>query len=305
MRPNNNRISPGLTCDFPDGARPGIPVWKRLLDLSCILLVLPVAGPLLLMIAIGIKILSRGPVLFRQPRIGYRGKPFTCFKFRSMRADANTRLHEDYFKQLMHSKSPMTKLDSSGDRRLIPLGILLRASGLDELPQLFNVLRGDMSLVGPRPCTPNEYQDYSTWQKQRFAILPGLTGLWQVSGKNRTTFEEMIQLDTHYMEKCSFWLDLKIMFRTIPVLVVEVHEMLGRLRSKSKDVRLETARHIGEPKINGFEANTVASNNSVNGTATLESGGRVSFEARAGPTGIDRKETQGGTLRGPEMRADL
>ena len=109
--------------------------------------------------------------------------------------------------------------------RLIPFGRLLRASGLDELPQLINVLRGEMSFVGPRPCLPSEYNRYLPWQKERFHTLPGLTGLWQVSGKNRTTFNEMIDFDIQYVRERSLWLDLKIMLKTIPVVMAEVRDM--------------------------------------------------------------------------------
>ena len=113
----------------------------------------------------------------------------------------------------------MTKLDAQNDPRLIPLGALLRATGLDELPQIINVLRGEMSFVGPRPCIPYEYERYQPWQRRRFDAVPGLTGLWQVSGKNRTTFNEMIRLDIEYSERLSLGLDLKIIFRTLPALL--------------------------------------------------------------------------------------
>jgi lipopolysaccharide/colanic/teichoic acid biosynthesis glycosyltransferase len=113
-------------------------------------------------------------------------------------------------------------MDSQGDTRLIPLGRLLRASGLDELPQILNVLAGQMSLVGPRPCLPYEYEMYSPVQKQRFNTLPGLTGLWQVSGKNETTFSEMMALDLAYVEKRTVWLDLRILLKTVPVLCSQV-----------------------------------------------------------------------------------
>ena len=207
-----------------------IPPWKRVLDLVCILLALPALAPLLLLISLGIKLVSRGPVFFRQTRVGWMGMPFVCLKFRTMHAHADSQVHEDYFKQLMQSQNPMTKLDSYGDPRLIPFGSFLRSTGLDELPQLINVLRGDMSLVGPRPCTEKEYDNYLPWQKQRFAIQPGLTGLWQVSGKNRTTFNEMIQLDLLYAQHRSLWLDLGILLKTLPVLVSQVQEMRGRKR---------------------------------------------------------------------------
>jgi len=224
------------------------------LDLVCIVLVLPVAGPLFLLIALGIKLVSRGPILFCQPRIGYGGKLFTCLKFRTMRVDANTRVHEDHFKELMQSKKPMTKLDSFGDERLIPMGLLLRSSGLDELPQLLNVWFGDMSLVGPRPCTPNEYRNYQPWHKQRFGTLPGLTGLWQVSGKNSTTFDEMILLDIRYAQDRSFFGDLGIMVRTFPVLIFEVRSMVKRRRLKATTKKTEPARPPVPHSQNGFHA---------------------------------------------------
>jgi lipopolysaccharide/colanic/teichoic acid biosynthesis glycosyltransferase len=124
----------------------------------------------------------------------------------------------------MGSNAPMVKMDAKHDSRLIPGGWLLRATGLDELPQIINVLRGDMTLVGPRPCIPYEYEKYTTWQKERFASLPGLTGLWQVSGKNKTTFNEMISFDIKYAKTKSLWLDLKIMLLTLPALLQQVYE---------------------------------------------------------------------------------
>jgi len=144
------------------------------------------------------------------------------FKFRTMCVNAETRGHEEYFADLMRSECPMTKLDAVGDTRLIPAGRFLRASGLDELPQIFNVLRGEMSLVGPRPCLPREFERYQPSEQQRVNALPGLTGYWQVNGKNNTTFKEMIAMDLFYSRNMSIWLDLTIMFRTIPTLIKEV-----------------------------------------------------------------------------------
>jgi lipopolysaccharide/colanic/teichoic acid biosynthesis glycosyltransferase len=131
-------------------------------------------------------------------------------------------VHEDYVASLMASEGPMAKLDAQGDARLIPVGRLLRAAGLDELPQLINVLRGEMSLVGPRPCLPNEYSRFLPWQRERFRTLPGLTGLWQVSGKNRLSFREMIDCDIAYVRCRSLGLDLKIMLKTLPAIMMEV-----------------------------------------------------------------------------------
>jgi exopolysaccharide production protein ExoY len=196
----------------------GLPAWKRILDLVLILAVAPgwllVGAGAALVVIFG----SRGPVFFRQRRVGYKGREFTCFKFRTMRVDAEAAPHRNHFHQLMESDVPMTKLDERKDPRLVPLGALLRATGLDELPQLINVLRGEMSLVGPRPCIPYEYERYQPWQRRRFEAVPGLTGLWQVSGKNRTTFNEMIWLDIEYSERMSLWLDLQIILKTFPAL---------------------------------------------------------------------------------------
>jgi lipopolysaccharide/colanic/teichoic acid biosynthesis glycosyltransferase len=161
---------------------------------------------------------SNGPVLFRQKRVGYRGREFVCFKFRTMRVDAESDSHRRHTQELIRSQSPMVKLDARRDPRLIPFGSILRVSGLDELPQLLNVVRGEMSLVGPRPCIPYECEAYEPWHWQRFNAAPGLTGLWQVSGKNRTTFDQMVRLDIEYSQRRSLWMDLAIMLKTVPAL---------------------------------------------------------------------------------------
>jgi lipopolysaccharide/colanic/teichoic acid biosynthesis glycosyltransferase len=194
------------------------------LDVACILLALPGLAVLFVLIALWIKLSSRGPVFFRQDRVGYGGRTFVCLKFRSMKVGADTTVHKDYLKQLLQSGTPMTKMDIKGDPRLIPFGAVLRSTGLDELPQLINVLRGEMSLVGPRPCIPYEAEDYLPWQRERFDTLPGLTGLWQVNGKNKTTFNEMINLDIAYVRNKSLWLDIKIIVRTVPTLISQVRE---------------------------------------------------------------------------------
>jgi lipopolysaccharide/colanic/teichoic acid biosynthesis glycosyltransferase len=194
------------------------------LDILCILIALPALLPLMLLIAGYIKLVSRGPVFFKQERIGYREHPFLCLKFRSMKVNAASQIHQDYLKELMSSERPMVKMDLSGDSRLIPGGAVLRATGLDELPQLINVWVGDMSIVGPRPCTRYEFEQYQARHKGRFSTLPGLTGLWQVSGKNRTTFAEMIDLDVRYAENASLGMDLRIMAKTVRVLIAQVYE---------------------------------------------------------------------------------
>jgi lipopolysaccharide/colanic/teichoic acid biosynthesis glycosyltransferase len=203
-------------------------LWKRPLDIACILIGIPLLLPLILIIAIAIKVSSKGPILFRQERVGFLGKRFTLLKFRTMPAGADTAVHEAHVASLMETNGPMTKLDAHGDARLTPIGRPLRAAGLDELPQLINVLCGEMSLVGPRPCLPNEYDRLLPWQRERFHTLPGLTGLWQVSGKNRTTFSEMIDLDIQYVRNKSPWLDFKIMLRTVPVMMLETKDIWFR-----------------------------------------------------------------------------
>jgi lipopolysaccharide/colanic/teichoic acid biosynthesis glycosyltransferase len=199
-----------------------VPQWKRTLDVVFIVLTLPFVLPLAVLVAILIRMVSAGPVLFRQERVGYLGRKFMCFKFRTMFVGAETTTHQGYLQHLIKSGAPMAKLDARGDARIIPFGLLLRSSGLDELPQLINVLRGEMSMVGPRPCLPYECDDYLPWQRERFNTLPGLTGLWQVSGKNRTTFAEMMQLDITYTRKKTLWLDLTIIVKTIPAILGQV-----------------------------------------------------------------------------------
>jgi len=202
----------------------GIPRWKRILDVTCILLALPCWLPLMIVLMLWIRLASSGPIFYRQERVGYRRDRFMIFKFRTMHVNAETRTHEEYFAHLMRADYPMTKLDVVGDSRLIRCGRFLRASGLDELPQIFNVLRGEMSLVGPRPCLPHEFQRYETWHQQRVDAPAGLTGYWQVNGKNKTTFSEMIAMDLFYMKNMSVWLDLRIMLKTIPALIAQALE---------------------------------------------------------------------------------
>jgi|SRR6185312_12339207 len=208
-----------------------IPFWKRVLDLGCILLAAPVVLPIGLVIAAIIKLVSPGPVFFRQERIGYRGHPFWCFKFRTMVVNAETSMHQGHLADLMTSNRPMNKLDGR-DSRVIAGGIWLRALGLDELPQLINVLRGEMSLVGPRPCVQYEFEKYTPYHRGRCGTLPGLTGLWQVKGKNNTTFEQMIGLDLYYVANKSLWLDISIIARTIPAVFIQTVEV-RRKRKKA------------------------------------------------------------------------
>ena len=228
------------------GNAPAVPAWKRVLDIGCVLLTAP--GWLLIgaFAALLIKCTSNGPVFFRQQRIGYRGRPFWCFKFRTMRVNADTDVHQGHLAALMKSDSPMTKLDATGDPRLIPCGLFLRSLGLDELPQIINILRGEMSLVGPRPCLPYEYERYLPRHRQRCDTVPGLTGLWQVSGKNRTTFEEMIDLDIYYAKEKSLFLDLKILFCTLPAIFGQVNDVK---KSQRKVATTSAAAKIAHPAV--------------------------------------------------------
>lgn len=224
-------------------AKAPLPVWKRILDFSVILLFLP--GILLVgaVVALIVKCGSRGPILFRQKRVGYKGQPFTCFKFRTMEVDAETVSHRNHTEQLIRSQAPMMKLDEQRDPRLVPFGAVLRATGLDELPQLLNVLRGEMSIVGPRPCIPYEYELYEPWQRERFNAAPGLTGLWQVSGKNRTTFNQMIRFDIEYSERLSLRLDLQIILKTLPALWVQCQDTRAK-RKQGSPSRANLAKSI-------------------------------------------------------------
>ncbi len=199
-----------------------LPVWKRILDFVCCAAALPIFALCTLCGAIILRTFSPSVLFFRQERVGHLGRRFSIYKFRTMHLGADTLAHQTHLSNLIRSNAPMHKLDSRGDARLIRGAWLLRAAGLDELPQIINVLRGEMSVVGPRPCLPYEYEEYTPIQRKRLSAAPGLTGLWQVSGKNRTTFEEMVYLDIKYAHTRNLWLDLKIIFLTIPALAIQV-----------------------------------------------------------------------------------
>jgi lipopolysaccharide/colanic/teichoic acid biosynthesis glycosyltransferase len=203
-----------------DAAARAIPRWKRILDIAISLTALILVGPVVTLIVAAMQCASPGPLLFRQSRLGFKRQPFDCLKFRTMRTNADTQAHEQYMHQLIRSKRPLEKLDAT-DPRLLPGARILRASGLDELPQIINVLRGEMSIVGPRPCLPFEL-DHCTGHLSRFDTHPGLTGLWQVNGKTRTTFEQMLQFDVRYAHQRTLALDLKILALTVPTLVQQV-----------------------------------------------------------------------------------
>jgi lipopolysaccharide/colanic/teichoic acid biosynthesis glycosyltransferase len=213
-----------------EAATAQIPRWKRLLDLACITLTVPLWFTVMALVSTWILLASLGPLLYRQERIGYRGRRFMILKFRTMKINVETQTHEGYFERLMQTDCPMTKLDCH-DARLIRGGRILRALGLDELPQLFNVIRGEMSLVGPRPCTPHEFDRYQPAQKERVNVPPGITGYWQVNGKNKTTFSEMIAMDIFYASHMSIWMDLSIMLKTTPAIAAQVSEALKRKTS--------------------------------------------------------------------------
>ena len=190
---------------------------KRSIDYVVASTMLIVLAPLMLLIAICIRLDSKGPVLFRQRRLGYDMEPFTVFKFRTMRVDTDDEEHRRYIERtLTHHASPNTnglyKLDRSGS--ITRVGRLLRKTSLDEMPQVLNVLRGEMSLVGPRPCIPYEMEYFAPHHFERFLIPPGLTGLWQVQARARSTFGEALDMDVAYVRGWSLSLDLRLLLKT-------------------------------------------------------------------------------------------
>ena len=220
-----------------------IPLWKRAIDVTGALAAIILLSPLLLMVALLILIVSPGPIFFRQERVGYLGRPFTLWKFRTMHVNADTTVHKDYLHDLITNEKEMVKLDSGRDYRIIPFGSLLRATGIDELPQLLNVLLGEMSLIGPRPCLPYEAREFLPWQMRRFDTLPGLTGLWQVSGKNRTTFKEMMRLDIGYARRRALLLDAKIVLLTPRAIFRQVVDRPSYAGARAK--ALSTVLRVG------------------------------------------------------------
>jgi exopolysaccharide biosynthesis polyprenyl glycosylphosphotransferase len=196
---------------------------KRAIDLVGSLFGLVLFSPVFLVLAACIKLTSKGPILFRQERVGQYGKRFEFLKFRSMFANNDPAIHQAYVASLIQAgkgagvgedgKPKVFKIQN--DPRITPIGRFIRKTSLDELPQLFNVLRGDMSLVGPRPPIPYEVEKYEIWHRRRiFEVQPGITGLWQVEGRSRTTFDEMVRLDLKYVQEWSVWMDIKILLRT-------------------------------------------------------------------------------------------
>lgn len=190
-------------------------IGKRVFDVVFSLLFLCTAFILILAITICIKTTSSGPVLFVQERVGLNGRKFKMFKFRSMETDAERRLRSlGIFNEL---DGPVFKIKD--DPRVTRVGKFLRKTSLDELPQFINVLKGEMSIVGPRPPLPEEVKQYQPWQMQRLSVKPGITCIWQVSGRNRVSFEEWVKMDLVYIDNCSFWLDFKLILKTLVAVV--------------------------------------------------------------------------------------
>jgi len=201
----------------------GTAALRRGIDLVVATVLLLLLGPFLLALSLAIRLDSRGSALFRQRRVGHRGGEFTLFKFRSMRLDADPRGHQEYVTALIQGENPNGGRENlfklAVDHRITRVGRWIRRWSLDELPQLINVVVGDMTLVGPRPAIPYEVAEYPSWYLRRFTVKPGLTGLWQVSGRSERTYEEMVRLDIEYAESRSLLLDLSILARTPWVVV--------------------------------------------------------------------------------------
>ncbi len=197
---------------------------RRLVDIAFALCLIVLFSPLLVAVAVAVRLDSRGPAFFRQRRVGFEEREFTLFKFRSMRLDADPRGHQEYVTALIkgsdagaaagNGKGRESLYKVAVDNRITAVGRFIRRWSLDELPQLFNVVLGDMTLVGPRPSIPYEVAEYPTWYLQRFSVKPGLTGLWQVSGRSERSYEEMVRLDVQYTERRSVALDLSILVKT-------------------------------------------------------------------------------------------
>ena len=201
---------------------------KRAIDIVGSIALLIVLSPLMFITAIAVKLSSPGPVIFRQMRVGREGRLFPFYKFRSMRCDNDDAIHREYVKDLIQGRhdeinegdadKPVYKLKT--DARITAVGRIIRRTSIDELPQLFNVLKGEMSLVGPRPPIPYEIEDYQSWHLRRLQeVRPGITGLWQVEGRSKTSFDDMVRLDLRYIRNWSLWLDIKILFKTVLVVI--------------------------------------------------------------------------------------
>ncbi|MEA3275055.1 MAG: sugar transferase [Pseudomonadota bacterium] len=217
-----------LVAPDPSGHSRSTLVLKRGLDIFGAILSMILLSPVMLLAALAVKATSRGPIIFRQVRVGHKGAPFIFYKFRSMRVDVGFDSHRNYVQSFIRGKSseltqgdahqPFYKIKT--DPRVTPVGRFLRKCSIDELPQLFNVLRGEMSLVGPRPPIPYEVEAYSAWHLRRILeVKPGLTGLWQVEGRSAVSFDDMVRLDLRYARNWSILLDLKILLKTVKVVI--------------------------------------------------------------------------------------
>jgi exopolysaccharide biosynthesis polyprenyl glycosylphosphotransferase len=196
---------------------------KRSMDIAGSLAALILCFPLLLLISLAIKLTSKGPILFKQERVGRYGSRFTFLKFRSMQCSSDARIHREYVKQYIAGEADAARASQTqnavykiqSDPRITRVGKFLRRTSLDELPQFINVLKGDMSLVGPRPPIPYELEDYQIWHRRRVVeSKPGITGLWQVNGRSRVNFDDMVRMDLQYAKTWSLWLDVKILLQT-------------------------------------------------------------------------------------------
>jgi len=213
---------------FPDIAhktskKRGAMIAKRALDIMGSGLLLLILSPVLLVTALIIKLTSKGPVLFAQERLGQYGRSFRILKFRSMYANNDPKIHKDFVQNFIAGKNAENEAANAepavfkikSDPRITPIGRFIRKTSLDEFPQFINVLRGEMALVGPRPPVPYEYEVYDFWHRRRvLEVKPGVTGLWQVSGRSRTSFDDMVRLDLRYSQTWSVWLDIRILFAT-------------------------------------------------------------------------------------------
>lgn len=198
-------------------------VAKRAMDLAIGTIALLLTSPILLVAALAIRLTSKGPALFRQQRIGMDGRPFDILKFRTMVTGADASIHQEFVEGLIRGDVALDEDTAlyklTDDPRVTKVGRFLRRTSIDELPQLINVMRGEMSIVGPRPPVPFEVEAYAEWHRRRLEVRPGMTGLWQVSGRSRMSFDEMVKLDIHYIETWSPLRDISIVLRTIPALL--------------------------------------------------------------------------------------
>lgn len=217
-----HRVEPGDSLAYA--------VAKRAIDLAVSLIALAAFAPLWLAIAAGVKLTSPGPIFYVTETLGRDGKPFRIYKFRTMVARADESVHREFIANYVRENKPFAvEIGPDGrerpvykvvnDTRITWFGRWLRRTGLDEVPQFLNVLRGEMSVVGPRSPRPFEFDHYEDWHKQRVAVLPGITGLYQVTGRSQASFDEMVRLDLEYIARRTLWLDVSIMLRTVPVML--------------------------------------------------------------------------------------